>query len=66
MQAIIAQDNSLYYTQFTPFRLTEKIEMVEVSTLTMVKMSKQTDDEEEGSAVFSKFMSTQIYVNPNR
>ena len=33
--------------------------MVDTSTQTMVEMSTQTE-EEEGSAVFSEFMSTQI------
>jgi hypothetical protein len=36
---------------------TEKSEMVKTSTQTMAEMSTQTEEEEEGSAVSSKFMS---------
>jgi hypothetical protein len=69
MPAIIAQDNALYHTHPTPlaqrgwekisaFMQTEKIEIVELSTQTMVKMSTQIEEEEE-SAVFTKSMSFQ-------
>ncbi len=59
MPAIIAQDNSIHHTQFTSFTQTEKIEMVDSLTQTMVEMSTQTE-EEEGSIVSFTFMSTQI------
>ncbi len=60
--AIIAQDDALYHTQFTPlgqtgvgeevsaFTQVEKFEMVEILTQTMVEISTKTE-ELEGSAV---------------
>ncbi len=71
MPTIVVQDHAIYHTQsnalarrggedkISAFTQTEKIVMVEISTQTMVEMSTQTD-EEEGSAVFSNFVSTQV------
>ncbi len=69
MPAIIAQDSVLYTTQsdregggvekISEFTQTEIIKMVEILAQTMVEMSTQTE-KEEGSAVLTKFVSTQI------